>query len=122
MTNYFSETSDWGYCPTHLYDKTEECSENYDRVEDICVRVSPYRLSWEAAEAKCQTEGGHLLSVMSQSIQFGINALLKKKESIKEFFEVNTWSTTELDGYWTGGQVFVMKYSECFDNSQTYSC
>ncbi len=51
--NVFTESSDWGYCPGHLYDKTEECSENYDRVEDICVRISPYRLGWEAAEEKC---------------------------------------------------------------------
>ena len=72
---------------------------------DICVRISPYRLNWEAAEAKCKTEGGHLLSIMSETIQMGLNRLLKKKESIKDFFEINKWSTGELDGYWTGGQV-----------------
>lgn len=103
--NVFTESSDWGYCPGHLYDKTEECSENYDRVEDICVRISPYRLGWEAAEEKCKTEGGHLLSILSEAIQMGVNRLLKKKESIKDFFEINKWSTGELDGYWTGGMV-----------------
>ena len=101
----FSESSDWGYCPDHLYDKTEECSENYDRVENVCVRISPYRLKWDEAEAKCQTEGSHLLSILSESIQLGVNRLLKKKESIKEFFEINKFTTTELDGYWTGGTV-----------------
>ena len=100
-----SESSDWGYCPDHLYDKTEECSENYDRVENVCVRISPYRLKWDEAEAKCQTEGSHLLSILSESIQLGVNRLLKKKESIKEFFEINKFTTTELDGYWTGGTV-----------------
>ena len=93
-----------------MYDKSEECSENYDRVDDICVRVSPYRLTWDAAQEKCQTEGAQLLSIMSKDVQFGLMALLKKKESTKEFFEINTWSTTELDGYWTGGQVKI-KYT-----------
>ena len=97
--------SDWGFCPDHLFDRTEECSENYDRVDDICVRISPYRLKFQDAEDKCQSEGGHLLSIMSQAVQTKLNALLRKKESDKDFFEVNKWSTTELDGYWTGGHV-----------------
>ena len=97
--------SDWGYCPDHLYDRTEECSENYDRLEDICIRISPYRLSWDDAEAKCQTEGAHLLSILSESVQFKLLQLLKKKESTKDFFEVNKWSTKELEGYWIGGTV-----------------
>ena len=74
-------------------------------MENICVRISPYRLKWDEAEAKCQTEGSHLLSILSQSVQAGINKLLKKKETIKEFFEINKFTTTELDGYWTGGTV-----------------
>ena len=103
-----------------MYDKTEECSENYDRVEDICVRISPYRLKWDEAEAKCQTEGGHLVSIMSEAIQYGINKLIKKKESIKDFFEINKWSTSELDGYWTGGQVVYIIYSS--GSNGNYSC
>lgn len=40
-------TDNWGYCPEHLILRPEECSENYDRVADVCVRVSPYpTLSW----------------------------------------------------------------------------
>ena len=31
--------------------------------------------------------------------------LIKKKESTKNFFEVNKWSTKELEGYWIGGTV-----------------
>ena len=38
----------------------------------------------------------------------GVNRLLKKKESIKDFFEINKWSTGELDGYWTGGMVGIL--------------
>ena len=100
--------SDWGYCPDHLYDKTEECSENYDRLEDTCIRISPYRLSWDGAEEKCQAEGGHLLSIQSESLQFKLLLLIKKKESIKNFFEVNKWSTKELEGYWIGGTVIIV--------------
>ena len=100
-----NSASDWGFCPDHLYDKTEECPDNYDRLEDLCVRISPYRLSWDAAEAKCQTEGAHLLSILSQTVQFKLMLLIKKKESTKNFFEVNKWSTKELEGYWIGGTV-----------------
>ena len=105
LYTYILAGSDWGFCPDHLYDRTEECSDNYDRLEDLCVRVSPYRLSWDNAEAKCQSEGGHLLSITSQTLQLKLMLLIKKKESTKNFFEVNKWSTKELEGYWIGGTV-----------------
>ena len=99
------DASSWGYCPDILISKPEECSENYDRVEDICVRISPYKLKWEDAEAKCQTEGSHLINIMSEAVQIGVIKLLKKKEAVKSFFELNNWSTQDLEGYWTGGMV-----------------
>ena len=101
----YSDASSWGYCPESLVSKPEECSENYDRVEDICVRISPYKLTWEDAEAKCQEEGSHLLHIMSESVQTGLIKLIKSKEKVKSFFELNNWSTQDLEGYWTGGMV-----------------
>ena len=98
-------STDWGYCGDHLYNKTEECSDNYDRLGDLCVRISPYRLSWEAAEEKCQEEGGHLVSITSEALQFKLLLLIKNKEATKEFFQLNQWTTKELEGYWTGGMV-----------------
>ena len=108
LTTYdflFLDPSSWGYCPDMLISKPEECSENYDRVADVCVRISPYKLTWEDAETKCQTEGSHLLHIMSEAVQKGLVALIKKKEAVKSFFALNTWSTEELEGYWTGGMV-----------------
>ena len=74
-------------------------------MEDVCVRVSPYKLKWDEAEAKCQEEGAHLIHVMSLEVQKGVEKLIKKLQLTKSFFEVNKWSTDELEAYWTGGTV-----------------
>ena len=95
-----------------MISKPEECSQNYDRIEDICVRVSPYKLTWDDAEAKCQDEGAHLLHIMSEEVQIGLIKLIKKKEREKSFFELNNWSTSDLEGYWTGGMVIIIHF--CF--------
>ena len=103
-----------------LISKPEECSENYDRVADVCVRISPYKLTWEDAETKCQTEGSHLLHIMSEAVQKGLVALIKKKEAVKSFFALNTWSTEELEGYWTGGMVSVEIRCDTWTSSYFY--
>ena len=69
------------------------------------MRVSPYKLTWDDAEAKCKEEGAHLLHIMTEEVQIGLIKLIKKKEREKSFFELNNWSTQDLEGYWTGGMV-----------------
>ena len=84
---------------------SEECGENYDRVEDLCIRISPYKLNWDDAQAKCESEGGHLVSLTSEAQQIALNKLIKNKENSKKIFEAGSWTTEEIEGYWTGGMV-----------------
>ena len=98
----------WGYCPDHLVPDIDLCGENYDVVSDLCVRISPYPLSWNDAEAKCQDEGGHLLHILSQGVQTGVQELIQKKKQLKDFFEDDKWSTglsSSNEKYWIGGMV-----------------
>ena len=98
----------WGYCPDHLVPDIDLCGENYDVVSDLCVRISPYPLSWNDAEAKCQDEGGHLLHILSQEVQTGVQELIQKKKQLKDFFEDDKWSTglsSSNEKYWIGGMV-----------------
>ena len=106
------DSSSWGYCPDHLIDRKQECGENYERIDDICVRVSPYKLKWEDAEAKCQTEGAHLIHIMSATIQKGVEKLIKKLQITKSFFENGKWTTDEIEAYWTGGMVSLFLYQK----------
>lgn len=75
------------------------------------MRVSPYKLKWQDAEAKCQTEGAHLIHIMNEAVQKGVEKLIKKLQLTKTFFEVNKWSTDELEAYWTGGMVRAETYN-----------
>ena len=102
-------TTKWGYCPEHLILRPEDCAENYDRVEDSCVRISPYPLTWSDAEDKCVEEGGHLLHILTQEVQDGVEALIKSKLRLKDFFTTDKWSTglsSDHEQYWIGGKVF----------------
>ena len=100
--------TNYGYCPDHLIPKTELCGENYDLVHDLCVRISPYPLSWDDAQAKCKSEGGNLLHIINSEVQAGIQALIIKKGREKDFFEEDKWATglsSSTDKYWIGGTV-----------------
>ena len=100
--------NNYGFCPGHLIPENEDCGENYDVVHDLCVRISPYPLTWNDAEAKCQSEGGHLLHIMSQEVQSGIQALIRKKQNLKDFFEADKWQnglSSLTEKYWIGGMV-----------------
>ena len=97
-----------GFCPDHLIPSSTECSPNYERVHNICVRVSPYALSWADAELKCMDEGGHLLQIMNEDVQIGVEFLIRSKLRSQMHFELDRWvggisSTTEK--FWIGGSV-----------------
>ena len=74
------------------------------------MRISPYKLTWDEAEAKCQAEGAHLVHIMNEKVQMSLMQLIKKKERDKSYFELNNWSTQDLEGYWTGGIVSYFFY------------
>ena len=88
-------------------------------MSDLCVRISPYPLNWNDAEAQCQEEGGHLLHITSQQVQSGIQELILKKKNLKDFFEDDKWKTglsSSNDKYWIGGTVSLKMtfYKEIF--------
>ena len=98
----------YGYCPDHLIPSSEECSENYDRVGDICIRVSPYPLSWLDAENQCVKEGGHLLHILEEKVQVELEFLLRSKLRSKPHFTVEKWTTglsVSAENIWIGGAV-----------------
>ena len=98
----------------------EECGESYELVADSCVRVSPYPLGWAAAEAKCQEEGGHLLSITSQQLQTELDALIRQKMKLKEFFEFDKFDTglsSSTEKFWVGGTVGNSSHSVQYCNT-----
>ena len=77
-------------------------------VEDLCVRISPYPLTWDEAEDRCKSEGGHLLHILSEAVQQGVVGLIARKKAIKDFFTIDQWSTglsSSTDKFWIGGTV-----------------
>ena len=110
----------YGFCPDHLVPDIDLCGENYDVVHDLCVRISPYPLNWNDADAQCQEEGSHLLHITSQEVQTGIQELIIKKKQLKDFFEDDKWNTgasSSNDKYWIGGTV---SYKKSSDRSKLY--
>ena len=118
------DSDHWGYCPEHVIRRPEECSENYDRVEDVCVRISPYPLTWSEAEAKCVSEGSHLLHILSEEVQTGVEKLVKTKMKLKDFFSMDKWATglsSEHEKYWIGGKVFRQSEWKWIGNRHNFS-
>ena len=77
-------------------------------VEDLCVRISPYPLTWDEAEDRCKSEGGHLLHILSEAVQLGVVSLIARKKAIKDFFTIDQWTTglsSSTDKFWIGGTV-----------------
>ena len=105
---FYSDDESYGYCPDHIVPKSEECSENYDRVDNICIRVSPHPLNWLDAENQCVKEGGHLLHILSEQVQMDVEFLVRSKMRSKEHFTVDKWSTglsSSMENIWIGGAV-----------------
>ena len=77
-------------------------------IGDICVRVSPYPLSWLDAEHQCVKEGGHLLHILEEKVQMELEFLLRSKLRSKQHFTVDKWTTglsSSAENIWIGGAV-----------------
>ena len=116
QTRQMVDAVSYGFCPEHLIPEIEDCAENYDPVEDLCVRISPYPLAWQEAEDRCKSEGGHLLHILSEEVQLGVVSLIARKKAIKDFFTIDQWTTglsSSTDKFWIGGTVLRYVYREC---------
>ena len=101
-----------GTCPEILHPEDGDCAENYDAITDsICVRVSAYPETFDAAQEKCQSEGGFLLQYLNNEIHEGLALLLAEKHN-----KLNRMS--DVKAFWIGA-----KYDENWHwthNPQTF--
>ncbi len=101
----FNETTDeYGHCTGYLASDGSNCNVNYDYVGGMCVRVSPFPETFEAASLKCKSEGASLLSILDgtvvPAIQEHIDLVSKKRiEYLPKY-------SPDLSSYWVGGEVY----------------
>ena len=82
------------------------CPLYYERIADICVRISSIALNWQEAENQCKYEGGHLLSITKSQIQLELRDLVQQKiVSDVSFFPPYSFET---ENYWIGGTIRVL--------------
>ena len=103
-----TDRDSYGYCPDHLIPSSQDCGENYGKIQDICVRVSPHALDWLSAEKQCIKEGGHLLPILTEDIQSQLELLIRGKLRSKSHFTSDKFSTglsSSMTKFWIGGAV-----------------
>ena len=97
------ETDEYGYCTGYLGSAGSSCNTNYDVVDGKCIRVSPFPETYDAASAKCRSEGSYLLSILDSTItpklKSHIEVLSKTKVQYLPIF------SPDISAYWVGGQV-----------------
>ena len=100
---FISDSKAWGKCPS-VIEPPENCSLNYERLADSCIRISTIALTWGEAEEKCKAEGGHLISITSSQTQSALMELIKLKIANNEKRFLPPYAD-EIENYWTGGTV-----------------
>ena len=109
------EELDFPRLPSGALDRSRICLKQKQAYEqchggsflDMLKRMGD-SLAGGSMEAKCQDEGGHLLHILSQGVQTGVQELIQKKKQLKDFFEDDKWSTglsSSNEKYWIGGMV-----------------
>ena len=97
------EKDEYGYCTQHLNTAGSKCSTNYDLVGGKCIRVSPFPESFDAAEAKCNSEGASLLSITDENIMMYISSYVANEEKSK--IQYLSEYSPDLSAFWVGGIV-----------------
>ena len=97
------EKDEFGYCTKHLNTAGSKCSTNYDLIGGKCIRVSPFPESFEAAAAKCQSEGASLLSITDQYIMPYVSSYISNEEKSK--IQYLPEYSPDLSAFWVGGIV-----------------
>ena len=103
---------------------SEECSENYEKFENMCIRVSPHALDWRSAEKQCIHEGGHLLHILTEEAQSKVEFLIRSKLRSKSHFEIDKFSTglsSSSKEFWIGGAVFNQNQWKWIGNRMNFS-
>ena len=97
------ETDEYGYCTGYLGTDGSSCNTNYDVIDGKCIRVSPFPETYEAASAKCRSEGSYLLSILDSTITTRLKSHIEVLSNSKvQYLPI---FSPDLSAYWVGGQV-----------------
>ncbi len=109
-TRLFNLTSDdIGYCTEHWKPLVFECNQNYEKVNNVCIRVSAYAETLKNAAAKCEIEGSYLLPIMDSEVLPPIWNYIKALSDSKIYFQQEF--SPDLSTYWVGGTVRNFKWT-----------
>ena len=98
---YIEGQDELGFCTEHLIPMNEDCPESYDKVDNICVIVSPIADVYEAVQEKCTEEGGKLISILDKKLHLALVSYIQNMSLVKYYFNI----TTKITDYWIEGTV-----------------
>ena len=99
----------YGYCTDYLKPASSDCTENYENVGGICIRVSPLAEQFDFAQKKCMKEGGNLLTILDGQYINYLKPYVTQLQSTKTYF--NPTFSPDLTSYWIGGSAKDLKWS-----------
>ena len=105
---FTENVTEYGYCTLHLTPVTTDCSANYNKFLDFCIRVSPYPEKFDAAQDRCEKEGANLMHIMSAKVSSELRFYIKKMENKVYFFPQYS---PDISTYWVGGMVKDLHWS-----------
>ena len=109
-TRLFNISTDHiGFCTEYWKPQLFECNKNYEKINNICIRVSAYAETFEAASAKCTDEGSTLLPIMNSEVLLPIWNYIKTLSQNKIYFQPEF--SPDLTTYWIGGIVRNFKWT-----------
>ena len=117
---YEIDTSEFGYC-TKYFAGSSDCGPNYSAVNGKCIRVSPFPETFDAASAKCNSEGAHLMPIHNDATMPPVVAHIAENK-MTEVQYLPEYSP-DLSAYWVGGIVedFTWKWISSGKNFSVYS-
>ena len=115
------ETDEYGYCTEYLRDKKSVCNDNYEPVNGLCIRVSPFPEKFDDALSKCQSEGASLLEVLDIKTSMSILEHIENISITKSYF-LPPFSV-DINDYWVGGIVsnYTWKWESSGKNFSQFS-
>ena len=106
---FVEDVDEFGYCTEFSIPTLTECPLNYEKVGGKCIRVSPYPEDFSAGQAKCQTEGANLLSIMDDKLTNILKVYIINLESTRSYFHPSL--SPDLTSYWIGGSARNLDWS-----------
>lgn len=95
-------TDEVGICTDYLKPINIDCEQNYDMVDQVCLRVSPILESFDEAQNKCREEGGNLLSNLTDAFLKSLEIYISELNS-SELYISQSLNFTSSTKFWIGG-------------------